>query len=213
MIRQTSLEEISDGKLYGLNDMVKADCQDCQGCSSCCRGMGKSIVLDPLDVFRLGLGLNQSFEALLAEYVELSVVDGLILPNLKMSGAQEACPFLDGDGRCGIHGFRPGICRLFPLGRYYTDGDFRYFLQIHECRRENRSKVKVKKWIDTPEPKRYEDYIKTWHNYIRFRQEQADGGRDEEAAKAASMEVLTEFYIRPYDRTADFYVQFYDRLG
>lgn len=213
MIRQTSLEEISDGKLYGLNDMVKADCQDCRGCSSCCRGMGKSIILDPLDVFRLEAGLNQSFEALLAEDVELSVVDGLILPNLKMTGAQEACPFLDDGGRCGIHQFRPGICRLFPLGRYYSDGGFRYFLQIHECRRENRTKVKVKKWIDTPEPNRYEDYINAWHSFIRLRQEQADGGRDGEAAKAASMEVLTEFYIRPYDRAVDFYVQFYDRLG
>ena len=29
MRREVSLEEISDGRLYELNDMVKADCQDC----------------------------------------------------------------------------------------------------------------------------------------------------------------------------------------
>ena len=31
MRREVSLEEISDGRLYELNDMVKADCQDCAG--------------------------------------------------------------------------------------------------------------------------------------------------------------------------------------
>ena len=53
MERDVSMEEISDGRLYGLNDLVKADCRDCRGCSRCCRDMGSSILLDPLDVFRL----------------------------------------------------------------------------------------------------------------------------------------------------------------
>lgn len=56
MQRNVTMEEISDGKLYGINDMVKADCQDCKGCSACCRGMGNSIQLDPLDIFRLTTG-------------------------------------------------------------------------------------------------------------------------------------------------------------
>ena len=43
-----NLEEISDGKRYGLNDMVRAACNDCAGCSSCCEDMGESIILDPL---------------------------------------------------------------------------------------------------------------------------------------------------------------------
>ena len=86
MKREISLEEISDGKLYGSSDMVKVGCDDCRGCSACCRGMGSSIVLDPYDVFRLETGLGLSFEGLLAEAVELNLVDGMILPNLKMSG-------------------------------------------------------------------------------------------------------------------------------
>ena len=47
MIREVDLQEISDGKLYTANDLVKAGCNDCAGCSACCRGMGNSIVLDP----------------------------------------------------------------------------------------------------------------------------------------------------------------------
>ena len=157
--RNVSMDEISDGRLYGLNDMVKADCRDCEGCSACCRGMGTSIVLDPLDIYRLTAGLGESFEKLLAGGVELNLADGLILPNLRMAGEKEQCVFLDERGRCGIHPFRPGICRLFPLGRFYENGSFRYFLQVNECRRENRGKVKVRKWIDTPDVKQYDQFI------------------------------------------------------
>ena len=105
MERNVSMDEISDGRLYGLNDMVKADCRDCEGCSACCRGMGTSIVLDPLDIYRLTAGLGESFEKLLAGGVELNLADGLILPNLRMAGEKEQCVFLDERGRCGIHPF------------------------------------------------------------------------------------------------------------
>ena len=86
MRREVSLSEISDGKLYMENDMVKADCRGCAGCSDCCRGMGASIILDPCDAFRLSSGLGRPFADFLEKEVELNVVDGVILPNLKMSG-------------------------------------------------------------------------------------------------------------------------------
>ncbi len=54
---------------------------------------------------------------------------------------------------------------MFPLGRYYEDGGFRYFLQIHECKRAGKTKVKVSKWIDTPDIPRYTKYINDWHHF------------------------------------------------
>ena len=114
MKRNVSLAEISDGRLYKASDMVKADCGGCNGCSRCCHGMGNSIILDPYDVYRMTTGMGKSMQELLAASVELNVVDGVILPNLKMQGAEEACAYLDGGGRCSIHPYRPGICRLFP---------------------------------------------------------------------------------------------------
>ena len=87
MIRNCSLEEISDGKLYSENDMVKADTNQCQGCNSvCCHGMGDSIVLDPYDICRLTRQLQMPFESLVEKHLALNVVDGVILPNLKMAG-------------------------------------------------------------------------------------------------------------------------------
>ena len=151
MEREIDMSEVSDGKLYGINDMVKAGCNDCKGCFACCQGMGNSIVLDPYDVYRLTTGLNCKFEDLLIDKLDLNVVEGIILPNLKMAGTNESCAFLNDEGRCSIHGIRPGICRIFPLGRIYENGSFQYFLQVNECAYSNRTKVKVKKWIDTPD--------------------------------------------------------------
>ena len=209
MRREIDLKEISDGRLYTENDLVKAGCGDCQGCSACCRGMGTSIVLDPLDIFRLTTQLDMTFEQLLQKYVELNVVDGVILPNLKMTGAEEACAFLNAEGRCSIHPHRPGICRLFPLGRYYEENGFRYFLQVHECQKENRAKVKVKKWLDTPDLKKYETYIARWHGLLIQLQEYI--AAHPESAKAVSMDVLQRFYLTPY-QTEEFYSEFFRRM-
>ncbi|MBO5291926.1 MAG: YkgJ family cysteine cluster protein [Lachnospiraceae bacterium] len=211
MKRQISLEEISDGKLYDSNDMVKAGCNDCKGCSDCCRGMGNSIVLDPLDIYRLTVGLQQDFETLLQDRLALNAVDGIVLPNLKMTEEGEHCPFLNEEGRCSIHVFRPGLCRIFPLGRHYENHSFRYFLQIHECSR-NQTKVKVRKWIDTPEPAKNEQYIIDWHYFLKALQAYAEQAEDEKLLRTLSMYVLKQFFITAYDTGRDFYEQFYERL-
>ena len=136
MERAIDWKEVSDGRLYGPNDMVTADCGDCAGCSACCRGMGSSILLDPLDIFRMTGFLNCSFEKLMERHVELNVVDGMILPNLKMAGAEEACSFLTEEGRCSIHPARPGICRIFPWDGCMRTEDFSIFCRCMSAGRK-----------------------------------------------------------------------------
>lgn len=210
MQRNVRMEDISDGKLYTANDLVKADTGNCEGCSACCKGMGNSIVLDPLDIHRLTNYLGKTMEELLTGYVELNVVDGIILPNLKMSGKEEACSFLNQEGRCSVHPARPGICRLFPLGRFYENNTFQYFLQVHECQK-NCTKVKVKKWLDTPNLKEYENYINKWHYFQKDLQKMLESQSDE-MRKKVSMYILQEFYLRPYNTEVAFYEQFEERL-
>lgn len=210
MQRNVRMEDISDGKLYTANDLVKADTGNCEGCSACCKGMGNSIVLDPLDIHRLTNYLGKTMEELLTGYVELNVVDGIILPNLKMSGKEEACSFLNQEGRCSVHPARPGICRLFPLGRFYENNTFQYFLQVHECQKD-RTKVKVKKWLDTPNLKEYENYINKWHYFQKDLQKMLESQSDE-MRKKVSMYILQEFYLRPYNTEVAFYEQFEERL-
>lgn len=206
MKRDIDINEISDGRLYTANDMVKADCHDCAECSACCSGMGESIVLDPLDIHRLCGGLNTTFNELMNDKIELNIVDGLTLPNLKM---KETCGFLNSEGRCDVHPFRPGICRMFPLGRYYEDDGFKYFLQVHECPVKNKGKVKVKKWLDIPELKQYEQYIWDWHQFLKECQNALDE-LSEEQIRILNLLILKTFYQEPYAK--EFYEDFHKRL-
>lgn len=209
MKRNVRMEDISDGRFYTGNDMVKVGCT---GCGSCCRGMGQSIILDPLDIYRMTACLGASFETLMADRIELNVVDGVILPNLKMTGSQEQCSFLDSQNRCSIHSARPGVCRLFPLGRYYENQGFKYFLQIHECKNSRPLKVKVKKWVDEAELNMYEDYIKTWHYFLKAVESALDAADDDLIRRQMSLYILQKFYIEEFSREQDFYEQFHRRI-
>jgi Fe-S-cluster containining protein len=228
MYRDQSIEEIYDGKFYGLNDLAKIGCDGCRGCSACCRGMGNSIVLDPLDVHRLAAGLLCTPAALLQEHeetqpesgtriispvrMELGVVDGLILPSLKLDGADESCTFLNGEGRCSVHSIRPGVCRLFPLGRFYDgNGDYTYIVQAGECPYPVKTKVKIKKWIDTPDYERYHRFVLMWHAFQKEMQIRM-AELEAEAAKALCIQILQVFYLTPYSAKG-FFEEFERRLN
>lgn len=203
-------------RLYNANDCVKANCGGCVGCSECCQGMGESIVLDPLDVWRLSEELKEGFSAMMEHCLELHMVDGLILPNLKMAGEEERCVFLNKEGRCGIHPARPGICRLFPLGRIYENGSFQYFLQNMECPKENKTKIKVSKWLDTPNLKQYEEYVNQWHYFLEEIRQMLEEQQDEELVRDLNTYLLNTFYVERYPSDVDFYEEFsrrYEKMG
>ncbi len=212
MKRNCSLEDISDGKLYELKDLVEIGCDGCQGEPACCRGMGNSIVLDPYDVYRITTNMNVTFEQLLAYIVELNVVDGIILPNLRMSGEKEACAFLDKEGRCSIHSYRPGICRIFPLGRYYENHDFSYILQSKECPCSATAPIKVGKWIDTPNLARNKQFLIDWHYFLNDVEDIIKNTENENRVKMINLYVLNQFYRKEYQVEEDFYSQFNLRL-
>lgn len=209
MLRECDINEISDGKRYQANDMVKLGCNDCKGCHSCCEGMEDTIVLDPYDIYRLTRNLEMDFTQLMQGRIALHVEEGLILPHLAMAEETGACSFLNEEGRCSIHAHRPGICRLFPLGRIYENDGFSYFLQVNECVRENRTKEKIKNWLNTPRLKDYEAFILKWHNYTKEMQAFLV---DREDAKDWNMLHLQMFYMIPYE-SEDFYEEFEVRLA
>lgn len=212
MKRNCSLEDISDGKLYYIDDLVEASCNGCKGSAVCCHGMGSSIILDPYDIYRLTTDLGMTLEELLVDKIELHVVDGIILPNLKMIGEEESCAFLRQDGKCEIHPSRPGICRIFPLGRYYNNHDFSYILQVNECNHRNRTKVNVSKWIDTPDFAENKQFLLDWHYFLNEAEAVIRESQDEKLVKNLNMYLLNSFYVRKYNANDDFYPQFAKRL-
>lgn len=214
MKRNVDIDKITDGKLYTANDMVRIGCDDCRGCSACCSKMGSSITLDPYDLWQLTSHMAIDFQGLFENYIELHAEDGLILPNLRQMGEEETCAFLKEDGRCGIHDFRPGICRLFPLGRLYEDGGFRYIHQIYECPKEDKTKVKIKKWLGIFGLKEYEQYVNDWHELLVVCREAVEE-LPKEQQKVLSLFLLRTFFQQTYpssQEAGDFYREFYSRL-
>lgn len=210
MQRNVDIAEISDGKKYTISDMVKIGCNDCAGCSKCCENMSGLITLDPYDIHRMTSGLNTTFEKLLAHNVEFTVDRGLLIPTIRMDENTGKCTFINEDGRCSIHNYRSGICRLFPMGRLYEDGSYYYFLQKNECPYPNKTKVKLKNWMDTQDIIKYEKFVSDWHYFISDIQEYLLGAAEDEA-KQINSALIQMFYITGYD--AQFYGAFYDRLA
>ena len=197
--------------LYSNNEMARLGCSECSGCSSCCREMGQSIILDPYDIYQLQTATGQTFAQLMQDMIELHVEDGLILPSVRMQDGTDACGFLNRDGRCSIHAHRPGLCRLFPLGRNYDDGGLRYFLLEDACRIQNRTKVKIKKWLGIDSLSKYEEFLIIWHDLRKKVRSQIMERQSDDYTQEINVKLLETFYRKPYDIERDFYTQFKER--
>ena len=214
-------------KQFTSRDMVKIGCHDCQGCFSCCQGMGDTVVLNPYDVYELTKNLGKSFEELMKKEIGLHTEDGMILPHISMETVQEKCVFLNEQERCSIHGFRPGLCRLFPLGRNYDypeqdenlEGDaigFHYFVLEDACPQKNKTKVKIDKWLGVSGLSTHEAFILSWHNFCKQVKKRhtalmKDPDQDNDM-KQLNLFVLQLFYGKAWDMEQDFYKQMEDRL-
>lgn len=219
-------------RLYDAGDMVRIGCNDCKGCSYCCQEMGESVILTPFDIYELTVHLGKSFDGLMEDKIELYMTDGMVMPNLKMIEKQEfgkaICGFLTAEGRCGIHNFRPGLCRLFPLGRNYEireiqaengvreEKGFRYFIVKDSCPKLPGTKVKIEKWLGIPHLKKYEEFITKWHYFCRDFQERMQemlAAGEDERVKKSNLSMLELFYRKPYETERDFYDQFEERMA
>ena len=200
------LDEISDGKLYDIDDMVKADTCGCDGCSDCCKDVGDLVVLTPYDVNAMKNYLNMSFHELLGERIELRENNKISLPYLKMQDNKN-CSFLNEKGRCTIHSKRPNICRLFPLGRAYENNDFKYFLQVGNCPKEDLQDVKVSNWIGIENYDENKHFILEWYKFIKALTFRLKFVRDEEEIKEVNKTLLDMCYGVEI-KEEDFYKEF-----
>jgi Fe-S-cluster containining protein len=174
--------------------------------------MGDTIHLDPYDCFLLSQNLGIPFSGLLDQQIALHVEEGMILPHLKMQEESGNCSFLDQDGRCSIHSFRPGLCRLFPLWRNYQDGTMQYFIVEDGCTMEDKTKVKISKWLDIPQLSQYETFAVSWHYFVKERKQQFMESGDDSYNKKMNLFLLQTFYLDGFDAGRDFYEQFGERL-
>ena len=216
MLRKESLEQVTDGGRYTSDSLVRIDPDGCRGCHLCCETVGDTIVLDPYDVFCLTAGLGRSFEELMRREISLGIYDGIILPHLNLVEDGEKgthCVFLGQSGasagRCTIHDFRPGFCRLYPMGRLYEEDRFSYVILKDQCPYPEKKECRVRVWLGIGDLDRYEAFVLSWHGLIaRIR----DGlqGENEEDKRRISLYLLQVFYFTAY--RAGFYEDLYERM-
>lgn len=202
---------------YTSRDLVRLASSRCAGCGDCCRNMGDSIRLDPYDAYMLSFGLHKPFQKLIENEVGFSVANeqGLVLPHLQMKkvlrsatddGQQAAweCTFLGVDGKCRIHSVRPGVCRLFPLGRQYGENGITYF-DLEACDMPGKSKVRVDKWLGIPDLDDYHAFKEQWHSFCK-RLSQRLAEEDQDTKSKINTLMLHMFFMTAYD--GDFYESF-----
>ncbi len=207
-----TLEGISDGQLYDLEDMVKADTCGCNGCYTCCHQVGDLVELTPFDAYELGRALGQSFEALVGHKVALQKSNKLQLPYLKMVGETQQCSLLNEEGRCSVHAYRPNICRLFTLGRVYENNDFKYFLQVNTCVMSDLQPIKVKEWIGIANYNENKTFILAWYQFLKALHFRMKFVYDEAEIQEMSQYVLDTFYYMDVKENEDFYTVFFEQL-
>lgn len=215
-----TLEGISDGKLYDIEDYVKADTSGCNGCYTCCHRVGDLVELTPFDVYEIVNHTKVSFDELLGNKLALQISNKMMLPYLKMKGETERCSFLNETGRCGIHEHRPNICRLFPLGRVYENDDFKYFLQVGTCVMPNLKEIKVKEWIGIANYNENKTFILAWYKLLKALHFRLKFVYDKAELEEMNQYVLNTFYRIHINEGEDFYTVFWrvlpeakERLG
>lgn len=208
------LMTISNGRLYTEKDHVKADTSGCVLCHACCLGIDGMVELNPYDVFQLRNATNLTFEALNHQHVT-TIPDGkLMIPHLKTIGSDERCTFLNVDNRCEVHGFRPSTCRLFPLGRVYTDmpNDFKYFLQIGACVKPILKLIPVDKWIAIDDYEENKKFILSWYQIVKALKFRLKFEHDTQTANKLSQYFLTTFFSIDPGAEETFYDAYYRQL-
>jgi Fe-S-cluster containining protein len=90
----------------------------CTRCNRCCTG--KRIQVNPYEIARIARARGVST----AEARERFTVDSVLRQD-----DEDRCIFLGAEG-CGIHGDRPLVCRLFPLGRVIESGGAVHFVRV-----------------------------------------------------------------------------------
>ncbi|MGL5348714.1 MAG: YkgJ family cysteine cluster protein [Peptostreptococcaceae bacterium] len=206
------LEEISDGKLYNINDTVKADTCGCDGCNDCCIDVGDLVVLTPFDVYEMVNCLGIEFDELIGNKIELRENNKILLPYLKMQENNKRCSFLNEEGRCTIHSSRPNICRLFPLGRVYQNDNFKYFLQVGNCPKEDLSEVKVSKWIGIENYDENKTFVLEWYKFIKALTFRLKFVRDEKEIEEINKIILDNCYRIKIKEDENFYSSFFKEL-
>lgn len=141
----------------GLDDTFQFDCKTC---GKCCIHRD-DVLLHPKDIYNMAKELHLTTEELIEKYCEVYIGQDSRIPivRLKPRGSVHRCPLLK-DRKCQVHDAKPGICKLYPLGRYLvllgkTSADIdmdsvQYIFNKPDCKgSEGTETHTVREWLES----------------------------------------------------------------
>ena len=146
------VSHLENTRAVSLNEKVTFHCRLCGGC---CRYVKDSIMLEPLDCYRLARHLRDQgepvsgIEDVLAQYAHAAwLSDSFPIFLLNTAGTLDVCTFLK-EGRCSVYEARPHVCRMYPFSVAPGDRgrDFRYFLSADKPHHFADGMITVKNWL------------------------------------------------------------------
>lgn len=127
-------------------------CFSCTGCANCCKNVRDSILLNPLDAFRLvkcfqEQGTDQSPEEILEDLADLKELSrGFYIYVLKTINDGGVCRLLK-SGRCTVYASRPTTCRLYPFSPdFKADGTAQWHLCLEQPHHFEGGYVTAREW-------------------------------------------------------------------
>ncbi len=152
-------------RAVSLNEQVAFHCRLCGGC---CRYVKDSVMLEPMDAYRLARYLREQgkpvfgTEDVLANYAHASwLEDRFPIFLLNTVGTMDVCVFLK-EGRCSVYEARPHVCRMYPFTAAPGERgrDFCYFLCTEKSHHFADGLVTPKSWFSENFPREAREVLK-----------------------------------------------------
>lgn len=151
----------------------------CNSCGQCCRNRN-DILLKPIDIYKMSKELNISPIQLINKYCEVYIGETSKLPVVSVKFRDNLfdkttiCPFLkkvnEKTYHCRIHNSKPGVCKIYPLGRINSgnDNETMYFKQPITCvKKEDQKEYTFEEWLGE-DYKLQEDFFAEFYEIVNY---------------------------------------------
>lgn len=144
----------------------------CNSCGKCCRDR-EDILLKPNDLYSMAKALNKEPIDIIHycnTYVGNNSNVPIIAIKFRPTTTGTICPFLkkvdDKTYHCRVHSGKPGVCRIYPLGRIEVKDEITYIIQDIKCvTEEEKIETTINEWTLSKE-NFGEEYLKAYFGLI-----------------------------------------------
>jgi Fe-S-cluster containining protein len=212
-----------ENNALGLDDTFRFGCR---ACGKCCKNRD-DILLTTKDIYNIARFFGRTVQYVVERYCEVYIGGSSRIPIVRLNpvGPDRVCPLLR-NRRCSVHGAKPVVCALFPLGRASLLGtengktiipeDIQptYFLQPATCGSQTRIQT-VRDWLSLFGIPAEDEFYSAWTHATTLLSEymrRLEQLLPEETMQTVWSGVFVMLYLH-FDTGADLLPQFRDNFS